>query len=90
MGRQRRIALLEQQGEVGSATGVQQLLAVQRGHWLQCVGLPVGKGAARTACQGSGFACSVNLLGLTGTTHLSWKGTGRLWCLGCSADLRLW
>lgn len=32
----------------------------------------------------------VNIMGFSPGTYLSWKGTGRLWCLGCSAELWLW
>lgn len=32
----------------------------------------------------------VNIMGFSPGTHLSWKGTGRSWCLGCSAELWLW
>lgn len=80
----------EQQGEVRVVVGVQQLPARPRDHWSWSAAPPMGEEAEGEACQGSGFACGVNTFGLGGRTHLSWKGTGRLWCLGCSAELWLW
>lgn len=78
----------EQQGGMSSVGEVPQPPAGPLGHhglqacpWERRL---KEKPARARICRG------VNILGFSWRTHLSWKGTGRSWCLGCSAELWLW